>query len=101
MKERHTMTDPIVLPVSTSTDGLELVETLARRGLAATLLLEAAGWRVEIPTRADHRAVLLDAISLAFADLELAPCPRPEPGAGKIIRGPHPRRPSAASLRVA
>lgn len=69
MRERHASTSPIVLPVSTSTDGLNLVETLARRGLAATLVPEAAGWRVEIPTRADHRAVLLDAISLAFADL--------------------------------
>lgn len=62
------MTDPIVLPVPTSTDGLELVETLARRGFAATLVSEPAGWRVEIPASPDHGETLLDAVSLALLD---------------------------------
>lgn len=95
------MTDPIVLPVATSSDGLELVETLARRGLAAALVAASAGWRVEIPAHADHRATLLDAVSLALEDAT-PPGESPPVGAGALLRDLRPRRALVAPpLRVA
>lgn len=58
--------DPITIPVSSSIDGLELVETLARRGLAAALVSRQAGWQVELAVSDHHRAVLLDEVTTAL-----------------------------------
>lgn len=60
------MDDPITIPVRTSAEGLELVETLARRGLPAALVSLARGWQVEIVSRQDPDELLLHEVTVAL-----------------------------------
>jgi hypothetical protein len=61
------MVEPIVLPVETSANDVELVEFLARRWFVARLVSDHAGSRVEVPAWVDHRGMVFAAVSLAFA----------------------------------
>lgn len=66
-EREHATSEPIVLPVETGRKGLELVEELARRGFAATLVNDPDGWGVEIPPQVDQRVRLFEAVSRALA----------------------------------
>jgi len=82
------MTDPITIPVATNIEGLELIETLGRRGLAATLVSRPQGWQVEVAGFRDRYATLLDELAIAL-DGSTQPLPDSSAAAARSAT-PHP-----------